>query len=107
MEAEIENTGIVRKVRRRAENLADVETLVADYNAGWNIDKRLAEISEKGRNLMAPYLAPASEQYSHGGHRYGELVADAEPTAFDARDVLPLVENVKTFLKNQGLPVRI
>ena len=67
MEAEIENTGIVRKVRRRAENLTDVETLVADYNAGWNIDKRLAEIVENCQKLIAPYLAPPSEQYPHGG----------------------------------------
>ena len=103
MRVQTTHTGIIQNVRRHAESAEDVATIWSDYIDGLDIDKRLAEISEICRKLITPYLKPRAEQFPHGGHYYGELVADAEPAAFDARDCLELADALKSLLGQQDI----
>ena len=105
MEEIVQDTGIFRRITRRMKTPDDVKAFVEEWHDDHDVEKRLGDVSKTLRAIVAAYrdTNAKTSQVIKGkrykfGHRYGDLPSDAPPEAFDARDALKLLDDIRAFI---------
>ena len=114
MKVTTESTEMFRREKRTPQTPGDVEQMVDDWNASRDVAKRLAEIEQTLKKILAPYRDKAADRpvvlsgkKRKFGHRYGNLVANAPQPVLDARDARRLLDDVRTCWKSKTLDAAV
>ncbi len=105
MEEIIQDTGIFRRITRRMKTPDDVKAIVEEWHDDHDVEKRLGDVAITLQEIVAAYRDTNAKTFQvikgkryKFGHRYGDLANDAPPEAFDARDALKLMDDIRALI---------